>query len=82
MIAPDDVVRKLSWHGQTEGVDEEQQGNLAMFRIAELLLAIRRDTHGKTQLRPEDMWSCYLGHDGADLLRSIWDDSPNGATRG
>lgn len=73
MIAPDDVVRKLSWHGQAEGISEEEQGNRAMLRIAELLLAIRRDAMGKkTKLKPEDMWACFLGHDGADLLRSVW----------
>ena len=69
MIAPDDVVRKLSWHGTSNHLDETQQGQQAMQNIATLLLAIRRDMTGSTRLDEVDMWRIFLGQEAAETLR-------------
>lgn len=70
MIAPDDVVRRLSWHGTSNHLDETQQGHQAMQNIATLLLAIRHDMTGSTRLDEVDMWRIFLDQEAADILRS------------
>ena len=70
MIAPDEVVRQLSWHGTSGQLDEKQQGHQAMLNVASMLLAIRGDMYGKTKLDEVDMWRIFLDAESAELLRS------------
>ena len=70
VIAPEDVVRQLSWHAIPNNLDELQQGQQALRNIGSLLLAIRRDLTGPTNLDEVDMWRIFLDADGADILSS------------
>lgn len=78
LLAPDDLVKKLGWFGDSDVDDPDLQGALAMKRVADLWLAIRNDLlEGKTEVRAEDMWACYLGTAGSDQIRNLWESVDN-----
>lgn len=75
MIAPDDVVQSLSWHGRGLHLTEEEQGTAAMYFIGKMLIAIRRDMYGKkTRLDHLDMFRIFVDDEAHQLLRSQWSD--------
>ena len=75
MIAPDEVVQSLSWHGRGSHLSEHEQGSAAMYFIGKMLIAIRRDMYGKkTKLDPIDMWRIFLNEDATQEFRLQWSD--------
>lgn len=73
MIAPDPVVKALSWHVVPEGVEPDRGGKYAMHNIGLMMRAIRKDMVGRTRLTPIDLWQLFFNDDLKSNPGVLWD---------